>query len=73
MKRHIDCKFFDSRAYCPHYKDQLMEKFRHDIAVPQCGSPVTLDFSKSDEVDTRFCSSCTKFEPKSKRGSGTMP
>ncbi len=64
MKEHRSCKFFGYRALCLYGEHELMRQFLSDAKVPQSSVPITIDFSKGEEVDKMLCASCEKYESK---------
>ena len=59
-KNHIDCQNF-STVLCPRRDNELMVQFLRDT---ECGKGYTrtIDTSKSDEIDMKFCASCDSFK-----------
>jgi hypothetical protein len=59
-----NCRFFDIRNLCPHRNEELMKDFIGDISMGTGGIVKQLDFSKTEEVNKKYCNPCTSFNEK---------
>ncbi len=58
------CSYFDIRNFCPHRDDELMKAFIGDVSIGEVigGQRKQLDISKAEEVNKKYCNTCTSFK-----------